>query len=68
MWPFLTASLPVCWQVVAYNPGEFYAEHYDNRAGAQITRPVTAIIYLNDCEGGGSTFFPKSAGKSMQSG
>jgi len=50
------------WQVVAYNPGEFYTEHYDNKAGSIVTRSATIICYLNDCPSGGATFFPKSTG------
>jgi len=48
-------------QVVAYNPGEFYTEHYDNKAGGIVTRCATIICYLGDCKGG-ATYFPKSAG------
>jgi hypothetical protein len=32
--------------VIHYHPGEFYHEHYDNRAGAPLTRNATIIIYL----------------------
>ncbi len=59
-----TVAHPLCTpsvQVVAYNPGEFYTEHYDNKAGGIVTRCATIICYLGDCKGG-ATYFPKSAG------
>ena len=37
-------------QVVKYNSSEFYAEHYDNKAGSSIARAATIIIYLNDVQ------------------
>lgn len=42
--------------------GEFYAEHYDNRAGGVITRAATIIVYLDDTSEGGATYFPRSTG------
>ncbi|KAG2430196.1 hypothetical protein HXX76_010295 [Chlamydomonas incerta] len=49
-------------QVVSYDVGGFYSEHYDNKAGGVITRAATIIIYLQDTPAGGSTHFPKSTG------
>eukprot|EP00983_Pelagomonas_calceolata_P056411 1144581-Pelagomonas_calceolata.AAC.11 len=52
--------------VIAYNPGEFYTEHYDNKAGGIVTRAATIVCYLSNCPAGGATYFPKSTGqKSM---
>lgn len=62
--------------VVRYKIGEFYSEHYDNRAGHADLRAATIIIYLRwpgnawpfvigqivrDTEAGGATYFPKAA-------
>ncbi|GLI61638.1 hypothetical protein VaNZ11_004061, partial [Volvox africanus] len=49
-------------QVVSYDVGGFYSEHYDNKAGGVISRAATIIVYLEDTPKGGSTFFPKSTG------
>ena len=51
-------------QAVHYSPGEFYREHYDNKAGegSPVAREATALIYLNDTEAGGGTFFPRATG------
>lgn len=49
-------------QVVRYMKGEFYAEHYDNKAGGHITRAATIIIYLDTTPAGGGTFFPRCPG------
>eukprot|EP00798_Chlamydomonas_sp_ICE-L_P018812 gene18812-25357_t len=37
-------------QVVCYQKSEFYAEHYDNKAGGVVSRAVTIIIYLTDVQ------------------
>eukprot|EP00216_Chloropicon_sp_CCMP2111_P006776 CAMPEP_0198239760 /NCGR_PEP_ID=MMETSP1446-20131203/5070_1 /TAXON_ID=1461542 ORGANISM="Unidentified sp, Strain CCMP2111" /NCGR_SAMPLE_ID=MMETSP1446 /ASSEMBLY_ACC=CAM_ASM_001112 /LENGTH=495 /DNA_ID=CAMNT_0043922397 /DNA_START=440 /DNA_END=1927 /DNA_ORIENTATION=+ len=50
-------------QVVRYRPGEFYKEHYDNKAGNASHRAATFMIYLSDVEAGGSTYFPRSSGR-----
>jgi len=34
--------------VVKYHKGEFYHEHYDNRADSQLTRAATIIVYLSE--------------------
>ncbi|KAG2492422.1 hypothetical protein HYH03_009365 [Edaphochlamys debaryana] len=49
-------------QVVCYQDGGFYAEHYDNKAGGVVTRAATIIIYLDEPRSGGGTYFPKSTG------
>lgn len=53
--------------LLKYKPGEFYDEHYDffdyHTAGSAINmanggnRVGTLLLYLNDCEEGGSTMF-----------
>ncbi|KAL6764702.1 hypothetical protein V8C86DRAFT_2468362 [Haematococcus lacustris] len=48
-------------QVVSYGLNDFYTEHYDNKAGGIVTRSATIIVYLCDCQEGGSTFFPRAA-------
>lgn len=48
-------------QVVKYHTGEFYKEHFDNKAGGNLTRAATIIVYLCDTREGGATFFPKAA-------
>ncbi|KAF5839866.1 hypothetical protein DUNSADRAFT_18409 [Dunaliella salina] len=50
-------------QVIAYDAGEFYTEHYDNKAGGVVTRAATIVCYLSDCPAGGATYFPKSTGQ-----
>ncbi|KAI8474309.1 MAG: hypothetical protein J3K34DRAFT_518266 [Monoraphidium minutum] len=47
-------------QVVKYHEGEFYEQHYDNRAGAPLARAATIIVYLADTEEGGATNFPRA--------
>lgn len=41
--------------VVRYHKGEFYHEHYDNRADGPLTRAATILVYLCDTEEGGAT-------------
>jgi len=50
-------------QVVRYKKGEFYNEHYDNKAGNASHRAATFMIYLSDVESGGATYFPRSSGR-----
>lgn len=47
--------------MVCYQKGEFYAEHYDNKAGGAVARAATIIVYLEDTAKGGATFFPRCA-------
>ncbi|HDX9577028.1 TPA: 2OG-Fe(II) oxygenase [Bacillus pseudomycoides] len=50
-------------QVVRYTVGQQYQEHYDffseNSAAAANNRISTLVMYLNDVDEGGETFFPK---------
>lgn len=41
--------------VVRYHKGEFYHEHYDNRADGPLTRAATILVYLCDTQEGGAT-------------
>jgi hypothetical protein len=41
--------------VVRYHKGEFYHEHYDNRADGPLTRSATILVYLCDTQEGGAT-------------
>lgn len=58
-------SFPLClhsFPSLCPSLGEFYAEHYDNKAGGLISRAATIIIYLEDTPQGGGTYFPRSTG------
>ncbi|WP_242221407.1 2OG-Fe(II) oxygenase [Bacillus cereus group sp. BfR-BA-01380] len=50
-------------QILKYTVGQEYKAHYDffaeNSAAANNNRMSTLVIYLNDVEEGGETFFPK---------
>ncbi|HWL23767.1 MAG TPA: 2OG-Fe(II) oxygenase [Ureibacillus sp.] len=49
--------------ILNYKPGQEYKEHFDYFAStskaASNNRIATLVIYLNDVEEGGSTYFPK---------
>ncbi|KAA6423680.1 MAG: Prolyl 4-hydroxylase alpha-2 subunit [Trebouxia sp. A1-2] len=53
-------------QVVRYQEGEFYAEHFDNKADDCSKRACTIMAYLSDVEAGGETFFRRSSGCCVQ--
>lgn len=55
-------------QVIKYHKGEFYHEHYDNRADSPLTRAATIIVYLCDTESGGATAFPRAVLAGQASG
>ena len=50
-------------QILKYTPGQEYKAHYDyfssSSKAAQNNRISTMVIYLNDVESGGETYFPK---------
>ena len=50
-------------QILRYTPGQEYKAHYDyfssTSQAAKNNRISTLIMYLNDVEQGGETFFPK---------
>ncbi|MBT2617101.1 MULTISPECIES: 2OG-Fe(II) oxygenase [unclassified Bacillus (in: firmicutes)] len=50
-------------QILKYNPGQEYKAHFDfftsSSNAAKNNRISTIILYLNDVEHGGETFFPK---------
>ncbi|MGJ3197535.1 2OG-Fe(II) oxygenase [Peribacillus frigoritolerans] len=50
-------------QILKYTPGQEYKAHYDfftsSSTAAKNNRISTIILYLNDVEHGGETFFPK---------
>ena len=50
-------------QILQYTPGQEYKAHYDffssTSKAAKNNRISTLIMYLNDVEQGGETFFPK---------
>lgn len=50
-----TVLLCCCPAVVRYHKGEFYHEHYDNRADGPLTRAATILVYLCGTEEGGAT-------------
>lgn len=58
--PFPPLAKVEALQVVKYHEGEFYHEHYDNRADSPLTRAATIIVYLCDTEEGGATSFPRA--------
>jgi prolyl 4-hydroxylase len=49
--------------ILNYKPGQEYKAHYDffaeNSSAAKNNRISTLVMYLNDVEEGGETFFPK---------
>ncbi|WP_095532660.1 2OG-Fe(II) oxygenase [Domibacillus epiphyticus] len=50
-------------QIIKYNPGQEYKAHFDffspTSKAAKNNRISTLLMYLNDVEQGGETFFPK---------
>lgn len=50
-------------QILQYTPGQEYKAHYDffssTSKSAQNNRISTLVMYLNDVEQGGETYFPK---------
>ena len=50
-------------QILKYTPGQEYKAHYDffssTSKAANNNRISTLVMYLNDVEEGGETFFPK---------
>jgi len=50
-------------QILKYTPGQEYKAHYDyfssSSKAAKNNRISTIVIYLNDVESGGETYFPK---------
>jgi hypothetical protein len=44
--------------VQRYEPGQKYDVHYDD-GQLQTPRVVSALLYLNDVDGGGETYFPE---------
>jgi hypothetical protein len=59
---FIYGIMSIVLQVVRYLTTQYYTEHYDNRAGANVTRHATVLLYLNDCPGGGGTYFRRATG------
>ncbi len=47
-------------QILHYGPGEQYRPHYDYFASGDVVnnRISTLVMYLNDVEEGGETYFP----------
>eukprot|EP00879_Flechtneria_rotunda_P003674 GHRR01003911.1.p1 GENE.GHRR01003911.1~~GHRR01003911.1.p1 ORF type:complete len:380 (+),score=161.98 GHRR01003911.1:1720-2859(+) len=58
--PFKCLAKVEAMQVVQYHEGEFYHEHYDNRADSPLTRAATIIVYLSDTAAGGATSFSRA--------
>lgn len=46
-------------QILQYNPGQQYKAHHDFFKAADNNRISTLVMYLNDVEQGGETYFPK---------
>lgn len=42
-------------QLLKYSPGEFYKRHFDT--GPAFPRVISALLYLNDVDDGGETYF-----------
>jgi prolyl 4-hydroxylase len=64
------------WQVVHYSSGGYYREHFDAfdpayRGNAQAlrlggNRIMTVLVYLNDVNEGGETYFPRHGGRKIK--
>ncbi|MCM3711938.1 2OG-Fe(II) oxygenase [Sporosarcina luteola] len=46
-------------QILQYTPGQQYKAHHDFFKAADNNRISTLVMYLNDVEQGGETYFPK---------
>eukprot|EP00483_Globobulimina_turgida_P006981 UN06995 len=47
-------------QLVHYNEGEYYKQHYDYGTDSENNRYITVLMYLNNVEFGGNTSFPEA--------